>query len=94
MRSSISEQIRVYFGKCWRIFLNENGWKVFISSAIITFLISCVTGSDMFKDYYIDYIPYDEQKKFVKTKLKDFLSLQEKYKKGVFSGNWKRCKAL
>ena len=51
MRSSISEQIRVYFGKCWRIFLNENGWKVFISSAIITFLISCVTGSDMFKDY-------------------------------------------
>ena len=51
MRSSIGEQIKVYFGKCWRIFLNENGWKVFISSAIITFLISCVTGSDMFKSY-------------------------------------------
>ncbi len=51
MRSSIGEQIRVYFGKCWRIFLNENGWKAFISSAIITFLISCVTGSDMFKGY-------------------------------------------
>ena len=51
MQSSIGEQIRVYFGKCWRIFLNENGWKAFISSAIITFLISCVTGSDMFKAY-------------------------------------------
>lgn len=36
---------------------------------------------DMFKDYYIDYIPYKEQQAFVKTKLKDFLTLQEKYKK-------------
>ena len=51
MRSSIGEQIRVYFGKCWRIFLNEKGWKAFVSSAIITFLITCVTGSDMFKAY-------------------------------------------
>ena len=38
-------------------------------------------SSDMFKDYYIDYIPYDEQQTFVKTKLKDFLILQERYKK-------------
>ena len=36
---------------------------------------------DMFKDYYIDYIPYDEQRAFVKTKLKNFLALQEQYKK-------------
>lgn len=36
---------------------------------------------DMFREYYIDYIPIDEQKKFVETKLKDFLSLQEQYKK-------------
>ena len=35
----------------------------------------------MFKDYYIDYIPYIEQQTFVKTKLKSFLTLQEKYKK-------------
>lgn len=35
---------------------------------------------DMFEDYYIDYIPYDEQRKFVTTKLKDFLVLQEEYK--------------
>ena len=51
MRSSIGEQIRVYFGKCWRIFLNENGWKAFVSSGIITFLISCVTGSNMFRTF-------------------------------------------
>lgn len=36
---------------------------------------------DMFKEYYIDYIPIDKQKKFVETKLKDFLELQEQYKK-------------
>ena len=36
---------------------------------------------DMFKDYYIDYIPYKEQLAFVQTKLKDFLILQEKYRK-------------
>lgn len=36
---------------------------------------------DMFEEYYIDYIPIDEQKKFVETKLKDFLSLQEQYKR-------------
>ena len=36
---------------------------------------------DMFKDYYIDYIPYTEQRAFVQTKLKDFLTLQKKYRK-------------
>lgn len=51
MQSSRGDQIKVYFGKCWRIFKNESGWKVFVSSAIITFLISCVTGADMFKGF-------------------------------------------
>ena len=36
---------------------------------------------DMFKDYFIDYIPYREQQDFVSTKLKSFLKIQEKYKK-------------
>ena len=36
---------------------------------------------DMFKEYYIDYIPYSEQQAFVQTKLKDFLELQEQYRK-------------
>ena len=30
-------------------------------------------SADMFKDYYIDYIPYEEQLTFVKTKLREFL---------------------
>lgn len=38
-------------------------------------------SADMFKDYYIDYIPYEEQLTFVKTKLREFLMLREKYKK-------------
>ena len=36
---------------------------------------------DAFKDYYIDYIPLEEQRKFVQTKLHNFLLLQEQYKK-------------
>ena len=35
----------------------------------------------MFENYYIEYVPYDKQQAFVKTKLKNFLELQEKYRK-------------
>lgn len=52
MSSSRIKQIKIYFGKCMRIFFNERGWKVFISSIIITLLICLVTGEDMFKDYH------------------------------------------
>ncbi len=52
MQSAKKKQIKVYFGKCMRMFVNEKGWKVFISSAIITLLICLVTGSEMFKEYY------------------------------------------
>lgn len=34
-----------------------------------------------FKEYYIDYIPYNEQVNFVQTKLKAFLELEKQYKK-------------
>lgn len=44
-------QIKIYTEKCFRIFANEKGWKIFISSAIIMLLISMVTGSDMFDAY-------------------------------------------
>lgn len=37
-------------------------------------------GKDSFEQYYIDYIPFDEQIAFVKTKLKDFLKLQTQYR--------------
>lgn len=36
---------------------------------------------ETFMDYYIDYVPYEEQQDFVRTKLKKYLSLQKKYKK-------------
>lgn len=42
------KQIKIYTGKCFRVFLNEHGWKIFISASIITLLISSVTSSDMF----------------------------------------------
>ena len=38
-------------------------------------------STNAFKEYYIDYIPYDEQVNFVQTKLKSFLDLEEQYKK-------------
>lgn len=37
-------------------------------------------AEDAFKDYYIDYIPIEEQNKFVQTKLQNFLGIQEQYK--------------
>lgn len=36
---------------------------------------------DLFEKYYIEYVPYEEQKNFVETKLKNFCLLQEKFKK-------------
>lgn len=41
-------QIGIYVGKCFRMFRNEKGWKVLISAAIITLIITSVTGSDTF----------------------------------------------
>jgi hypothetical protein len=45
------KQIKIYTGKCFRVFVNEKGWKTFISAAIITLIISSVTSSDMFAEY-------------------------------------------
>lgn len=45
-----SEQIRIYVGKCWRLFLNEKQWKNLISTLIITVLISLVTSENTFVD--------------------------------------------
>lgn len=45
------KQTGIYLGKCFRVFRNENGWKVFVSSFIITVLIASVTGEDMFAEY-------------------------------------------
>ena len=45
------KQTLIYTKKCFRIFKNEKGWKSFISAALITILISTVTGSAMFEEY-------------------------------------------
>ena len=37
-------------------------------------------GKDSFEQYYIDYIPFDEQIAFVKTKLNDFRTLETQYR--------------
>lgn len=45
-RASRWSQMTIYLQKCFRIFTNENGWKSFISTALIVILISMVTGKD------------------------------------------------
>ncbi|MCD7789924.1 MAG: ABC transporter permease [Bacteroides thetaiotaomicron] len=44
-------QIRIYVGKCFRLFVSEKQWINFISTAIITLIISMVTSEDMFRVY-------------------------------------------
>ena len=41
-------QIKIYTGKCFRAFLNEKGWKTFISTLIIAIILSWVVGDDTF----------------------------------------------
>ena len=50
-RISFFGQIQVYLGKCFRLFLHEKQWKLFLSTLIIVLIISLVTGPDMFKEY-------------------------------------------
>lgn len=45
------QQISIYVGKCWRLFINEKKWKNFVSTAIIMLLISLVTSDRTFRDY-------------------------------------------
>ncbi len=50
-RASRLKQTKIYVGKCFRVFLNDKGWKIFISAAIITLIICMVTSKDMFAEY-------------------------------------------
>lgn len=42
-------QIKVYTGKCFRLFLGEKQWKNLVSTLIIIVLVSMVTGKEMFQ---------------------------------------------
>lgn len=44
------EQTGIYIKKCFRIFSNEKGYKVFFSVGLIMLLICCVTGEEMFAE--------------------------------------------
>ncbi|MDO4622904.1 MAG: ABC transporter permease [Eubacteriales bacterium] len=48
---SRSGQTMIYLKQCFRSFVNDKGWKIFISSSLIAFLICLVTSERMFKDY-------------------------------------------
>ena len=51
-RASRIKQIKIYVGKCFRLFFHERGWKNFISSAIIAVIICFVNNRDnMFTMY-------------------------------------------
>ena len=45
------EQIRIYVGKCIRVFLNERQWKNLVSTLIIMVLIAMVTSKKTFVSY-------------------------------------------
>ena len=51
-RASRAKQVKIYIGKCFRVFINDKGWKIFVSAAVITAIICMVTSSDMFIDYW------------------------------------------
>ncbi|MDO5476292.1 MAG: ABC transporter permease [Eubacteriales bacterium] len=46
-----AEQIRIYVGKCWRLFVNEKQWKNLVSTLIIMGMIALVTSENTFLDY-------------------------------------------
>lgn len=50
-RISFFGQVRVYVGKCFRLFLAEKQWKNLVSTLIIVLLISLVTGRNMFVSF-------------------------------------------
>lgn len=41
-------QVQIYFGKCFRTFMNEKGWKNLISTAIIATILAWVIGDNTF----------------------------------------------
>ena len=50
-RINTAGQIKIYLGKCFRLFTNEKQWKNFISAFLIVLIISFVTSKDMFVQY-------------------------------------------
>lgn len=47
---NFSKQVKIYLGKCFRIFKNEKAWKCFITTIIIGVLVCFVTGEALFAE--------------------------------------------
>ncbi len=41
-------QIKIYVGKCFRVFINEKGWKSLVSTLIISTILAWVIGDNTF----------------------------------------------
>lgn len=41
-------QVRIYVGKCFRVFLHEKGWKSLVSAALISLILCLVIGDTVF----------------------------------------------
>lgn len=50
-RASRGQQIKIYIKKCFHSYINEKGWKNFISAGLISILICMVTGEETFVSY-------------------------------------------
>lgn len=50
-RSGRISQIKIYTGKCFRLFGNEKSYRLFISSALIAVIISWVAGEQVFSAF-------------------------------------------
>lgn len=50
-RAGALTQTKVYLGRCWRGFVNDHGWKSFVSVALITIIIGLVMGDETFVGY-------------------------------------------
>lgn len=48
IHSGRGKQTKIYIKRCFRLFLNNKGWKIFISVALISLLVCMVTGEEMF----------------------------------------------
>lgn len=48
-RSGRVQQIKIYTGKCFRMFVNEKGWKSLISTVIIALILAWIIGDHTFE---------------------------------------------
>ena len=53
-KASWSRQLRIYIGKCFRLFINEKKWTVFLSTLVIDLLLLLVLDKEKMFIEYLD----------------------------------------